>query len=64
MPIDRSLVFDALDRASENGYARAMRVWSPLTVALDLCDKDTDFSEADPLDLIPHVEAWKRKSRE
>ena len=58
--VERSLVFDALERASENGYADQLRKCTPLTVAIDLCDLDTDFSETDPLDLIQHVEAWQR----
>ena len=63
MPVERSLVFDALDRAAENGYGDNLRKWTPLTVAIDICNLDSDFAETDPLDLISHVEAWQRKSK-
>ena len=58
--VERSLVFDALDRAVENGYAE-LKKWTPLAVAIDLCDLDSDFANVDPIDLVPHVAAWQHK---
>lgn len=63
MAVQQSLVFDAIDRACENGFGDDMRTLTPLTVAIDICNLDSDFAETDPLDLIPHIVAWRRKSK-
>ena len=65
----RDLVFRALDNSVENGYGEESKSGGLETVANNLLDYDAEIFEAaskgddflDGMDLIPHIEAWRKE---
>ncbi len=59
----RGLVFGAMDYAMTNGYGDAMLRDPLAAVARDLMDYDSDVQAVcdDAADLIPYIEAWRKK---
>ncbi len=53
----RRRVAKSLDNAIENGYE--LDEWSAREIAEDVHEYDSQFEDVEPIELVPHVEAWK-----
>jgi hypothetical protein len=54
----RKALFESLDNAVENGYD--LRVEGSHDIAVDLGSYDERFEGAEPDDLVPLIDAWKK----
>lgn len=58
-----TLVHTALNVGCENGYEDECLTHSLENVAINLIDYDADIGELHPdvMDVMPHVESWRKK---